>query len=326
MRTLHRNLTESQLIARMRRSQTVASREPLSCPLCDSIPNNLAPINAQRERPEAVSGLIGEHVARHIKALSLLSFRLLSCCEDGDGSQESFSSPLRSTSMHTRDEDSIVQQRMGVHSEDSLSRFTNVSVTDRPVEEHFSGQEYSESWDFLPSFAYLRNLSKRNVDQQQSGNPTKRRHLLVTASMATHSSTFTQTGSFASIAESLVHNSLRGISGEERQWLLPPQQPDLKGRKCLILDLEGTLLHTSFKVRYYIMAIIDLIANHRLFQILHQADFTIPVESEGQYRNCYVMLRPGVNNFLKCMGKLFEIVLFSENVAQVRCLIPFYDR
>lgn len=34
-----------------------------------------------------------------------------------------------------------------------------------------------------------------------------------------------------------------------QQWLLPPAQPALQKRKCLVLDLDETLVHSSFKVR-----------------------------------------------------------------------------
>ena len=33
--------------------------------------------------------------------------------------------------------------------------------------------------------------------------------------------------------------------------LLPPLAPQHAGRKCLVLDLDETLLHSSFKVRFY---------------------------------------------------------------------------
>lgn len=33
-----------------------------------------------------------------------------------------------------------------------------------------------------------------------------------------------------------------------QQWLLPPAQPPLQKRKCLVLDLDETLVHSSFKV------------------------------------------------------------------------------
>ena len=35
---------------------------------------------------------------------------------------------------------------------------------------------------------------------------------------------------------------------EPPKWLLPPLSPRLAGRKCLVLDLDETLVHSSFKV------------------------------------------------------------------------------
>lgn len=34
----------------------------------------------------------------------------------------------------------------------------------------------------------------------------------------------------------------------KQQWLLPPITPRFKGKKCLVLDLDETLVHSSFKV------------------------------------------------------------------------------
>ncbi len=36
---------------------------------------------------------------------------------------------------------------------------------------------------------------------------------------------------------------------ETQKWLLPPIQSRFKGKKCLVLDLDETLVHSSFKVR-----------------------------------------------------------------------------
>lgn len=52
-------------------------------------------------------------------------------------------------------------------------------------------------------------------------------------------------------------------------------------------------------------------------QILHQADFTIPVEIEGQYHNVYVIKRPGVDQFMKRVGELYEVVVFTASVSKV---------
>jgi RNA polymerase II subunit A small phosphatase-like protein len=84
---------------------------------------------------------------------------------------------------------------------------------------------------------------------------------------------------------------------EKTAWLLPPIQPRFKGRKCLVLDLDETLVHSSFK-------------------ILNQADFTIPVEIEGQYHNVYVIKRPGVDAFMKRVGELYEVVVFTASVSK----------
>lgn len=39
---------------------------------------------------------------------------------------------------------------------------------------------------------------------------------------------------------------------EPQKWLLPPMAVKHKGRKCLVLDLDETLVHSSFKVRHQI--------------------------------------------------------------------------
>lgn len=50
---------------------------------------------------------------------------------------------------------------------------------------------------------------------------------------------------------------------EEQQWLLPAPLPPLKGRKCLVLDLDETLVHSSFKVKSLTLTVNKcLSANH----------------------------------------------------------------
>ena len=56
-------------------------------------------------------------------------------------------------------------------------------------------------------------------------------------------------------------------------------------------------------------------------QVLDKADFTIPVEIEGQYQNIYVIKRPGVDQFMKRVGELYEVVVFTASVAKV-CFKP----
>jgi hypothetical protein len=62
----------------------------------------------------------------------------------------------------------------------------------------------------------------------------------------------------------------------------------------------------------------------RIAQILHQADFTIPVEIEGNYHNVYVIKRPGVDEFMKRVGELYEVVVFTASVSKVISILPSY--
>ncbi|KAM9929477.1 hypothetical protein OXX80_009668 [Metschnikowia pulcherrima] len=68
-------------------------------------------------------------------------------------------------------------------------------------------------------------------------------------------------------------------------------------KKCLVLDLDETLVHSSFKY-------------------LRTADFVIPVEIEDQVHHVYVIKRPGVDEFLRQVGKWYEVVVFTASVAK----------
>ncbi|RDL42423.1 HAD-like protein [Venustampulla echinocandica] len=102
---------------------------------------------------------------------------------------------------------------------------------------------------------------------------------------------------------------------QKQQWLLPPIAPRFQGKKCLVLDLDETLVHSSFKVTLPKALKRRPITNF-YGQILHQADFTIPVEIEGQYHNVYVIKRPGVDQFMKRVGELYEVVVFTASVSK----------
>lgn len=80
-------------------------------------------------------------------------------------------------------------------------------------------------------------------------------------------------------------------------WLLGVQDASFKGKKCLILDLDETLVHSSFKY-------------------LRTADFVIPVEIDNQIQHVYVIKRPGVDEFLKKVGQWFEVVVFTASVLK----------
>jgi Dullard-like phosphatase family protein len=83
--------------------------------------------------------------------------------------------------------------------------------------------------------------------------------------------------------------------GDGRRWLLPPQREEHKGRKTLVLDLDETLVHSSFRP-------------------VPSPDFIITIELDGVHHKVYVQKRPGVDEFLEAVASKFEVVIFTASL------------
>jgi len=88
-----------------------------------------------------------------------------------------------------------------------------------------------------------------------------------------------------------------GIAVADNTPLLPPQSPELSGKRILVLDLDETLVHSSFKP-------------------IPNPDFIIPVEIEDQVHKVYVLKRPGVDQFLQRVGQMYEVVVFTASLSK----------
>ena len=79
--------------------------------------------------------------------------------------------------------------------------------------------------------------------------------------------------------------------------LLRPQAEALKGRKTLLLDVDETLVHSSFTPS-------DI------------ADIVLPIDIEGRTTNIFVNVRPNCCEFIKEVGKYFEVVIFTASLSK----------
>lgn len=81
--------------------------------------------------------------------------------------------------------------------------------------------------------------------------------------------------------------------------LLPasPRTASTRHRKCLVLDLDETLVHSSFKP-------------------ISDADFTLTIELDGASHAVFVRKRPGVDYFLRYVAQRFEVVVFTASLAK----------
>ncbi|OQS04298.1 NLI interacting factor-like phosphatase [Thraustotheca clavata] len=73
--------------------------------------------------------------------------------------------------------------------------------------------------------------------------------------------------------------------------------PGDEGKKCLVLDLDETLVHSSFKP-------------------IHNPDYVIPVEIEGHVHQVYVLKRPGVDEFMRKLAEHYEIVVYTASLSK----------
>jgi len=83
----------------------------------------------------------------------------------------------------------------------------------------------------------------------------------------------------------------------EEKALLPELKAEEMHKKCLVIDLDETLVHSSFKP-------------------INNADFIVPVEIDGTIHQVYVLKRPYVDEFLMKVGELYECVLFTASLAK----------
>jgi len=96
--------------------------------------------------------------------------------------------------------------------------------------------------------------------------------------------------------EAAANNNVWGPNRNEPPQL-GPQIGENIGRKTLVLDLDETLVHSSFRAT-------------------SAADIVITVELEGEHHRVYVRKRPGVDEFLVQVAKLYEVVVYTASMSK----------
>ena len=84
---------------------------------------------------------------------------------------------------------------------------------------------------------------------------------------------------------------------KSEKLLLPPKSRDLSNKKTLILDLDETLVHSSFTP-------------------FEKNDIVLDVDFEGVMYNIYVLVRPDAELFIKSVAKFFEVVIFTASISK----------
>ena len=93
---------------------------------------------------------------------------------------------------------------------------------------------------------------------------------------------------------SLTPNSHSQLLNNE--LLLPKKSPEYDDKKTLVLDLDETLVHSSFTP-------------------FDDNDIVLNVEFDGLPYNIYVLVRPGAEYFINYIAKYYEIVIFTASLS-----------
>ena len=99
----------------------------------------------------------------------------------------------------------------------------------------------------------------------------------------------------SNLCECFQLTSLRAFSHKSFP-LLKPQSPEHFHKNTLVLDLDETLVHSSFS--------------------LMPCDTTLKLRIEGHDFTISVLKRPGVDEFLKKCTDLFEVVIFTASLPE----------
>lgn len=81
------------------------------------------------------------------------------------------------------------------------------------------------------------------------------------------------------------------------EGLLGPRSRKNLTKKTLVLDLDETLVHSSFKPP-------------------EKADIVLPVEIEGKVCYVYVLIRPGTITFLEELAEHYELAIFTASLSK----------
>ena len=98
-------------------------------------------------------------------------------------------------------------------------------------------------------------------------------------------------------ASSLTPSNHSDKLNNKEELLLPPKEKEFENKKTLILDLDETLVHSSFTP-------------------FEKNDIVLQVDFEGVIYKIYVLVRPFAKEFLNNVSKYFEVVIFTASIPK----------
>jgi Dullard-like phosphatase family protein len=145
-------------------------------------------------------------------------------------------------------------------------------------------------------------LNKLRSDNQESDDSTERKRSSSQRKYQKAPDIITQVKPNSFVQPINPHQSAftptnRSNKLNSEKLLLPPKSKEFSNKKTLILDLDETLVHSSFTP-------------------FEKNDVVLNVDFEGVMYNIYVLIRPDAELFIKSVGKFFELVIFTASISK----------
>ncbi|KAI9342259.1 carboxy-terminal domain RNA polymerase II polypeptide a small phohatase 1 [Obelidium mucronatum] len=198
--------------------------------------------------------------------------------------------------------------------DDALGFDPSLLVTQVPESEHSSPVTHRDSHSHKSSSRRTSLLATQIEPIRESPKPTmianekQPQHTSLTSCFCFHFPPSTLSNPSSTVKNSKQSTQIVSWVPDKLQFmttdstpagpLLPPIDPKRdSGKKHLILDLDETLVHSSFK------------------PTAQKPDYIIKVNFKGKFHNIYVSKRPHVDSFLKAMGREFEVIVFTASTS-----------
>jgi len=93
--------------------------------------------------------------------------------------------------------------------------------------------------------------------------------------------------------------------------LLPPQSPEHRGKLCVVLDMDETLIHSQFN------SAVEYRQAEERQEAKSKHDFTVNIGpgEDGSDETANVYLRPGLQRFIDRGSAMFEFVVFTAALS-----------
>eukprot|EP01062_Namystynia_karyoxenos_P026684 TRINITY_DN20661_c0_g1_i1.p1 TRINITY_DN20661_c0_g1~~TRINITY_DN20661_c0_g1_i1.p1 ORF type:complete len:310 (+),score=92.99 TRINITY_DN20661_c0_g1_i1:88-930(+) len=107
-----------------------------------------------------------------------------------------------------------------------------------------------------------------------------------------------------SLASQSAGRNFSPVNASDYEPLLPPPLPHMQSKHLLVLDIDETLVHSSFKPV--------------------KCDLVLAIEIDGTTYQVYVKKRPHVDDFIKKVGTMFECSVFTASLSKYA--MPLMDQ